>query len=92
MNWKIHQNLLKRLLGTQRGGLQGTDLIFITKNYFNTQLNITSSYYKETIGATIGLELRKEITNMSQIGHKSVDNTYEVMIQFLCSVNDDDVN
>ena len=35
---------------------------------------------------------KKEITNMSQIGHKSVDNTYEVMIQFLCSVNDDDVN
>ena len=59
-----HTALLTTLLGIQKGGLRGTDLFFISENYFVKLLKLTSGFYKKAIKAIIALHPRKKITNI----------------------------
>ena len=63
---QTHQELITKLLGIQKGGLQGVDLLFITKEYFQQELKVTSSFYKEAIKAMTKITVKKKITNPEQ--------------------------
>ena len=41
---RIHLNLIKALLGTQKGGLQGEDFLFTTKQYIDRSFNTNSIF------------------------------------------------
>ena len=58
--------MLTKLLGTQKGRLQGTDLFFISENYFVKLLKLKSGFYKKAIKAIIALHPRKKITNLDE--------------------------
>ena len=61
-----HLALLTTLLGIQKGGLQGTDLFFITKEYHKSDLKITSSFYKEAIKTMTSLQVKKKIETLEE--------------------------
>ena len=61
---QTHVIIITQLLGTQRGGLKGIDLFFITKHYFTTILKVTSDFYKAAIKAITTLQVKKKIINI----------------------------
>ena len=60
---KVHLNIVNRLIGTQKGGLQGTDTFFTTKKYADRILVTPTQYYKEAIKAITKLQVKKRITD-----------------------------
>ena len=52
-------NVFTRLMGTQRGNIKGTDLLFLHKPYFTRSLKTSSPFYKEALLA-ISLFTRKK--------------------------------
>ena len=64
-NLTSHRAVMTSLVGTQKGGLEGTDLIYVNKYYCKRLLKVPfSPFYKEAFAATAKLNLKKEITNL----------------------------
>ena len=57
----LHKALVQRLLGVQRGGLQGIDIFFTPKFFAQRFLQTSSSFYREAITSMTSLEPRKQI-------------------------------
>ena len=65
-NLKTHLAIMTSLLGVQKGGLVGIDLIFTDKNYCNKILKTPNSkFYEEGLKATAKLTLSKRIDNLN---------------------------
>ena len=58
-----HLNLIKALLGTQKGGLQGEDFLFTTKHYIEKSFNTNSIFYKSAFSASKKLQIHKGVTD-----------------------------
>ena len=53
------------LIGTQKGGLRGSDLFFTTKTYRKNILEIPhSNFYREAIQAITKIQVKKRIENL----------------------------
>ena len=64
-NLAHHRAIMTSLVGTQKGGLEGTDLIFVNRYYCRRLLKVPSSvFYKEAFNATAKLTLKKQIIDL----------------------------
>ena len=64
-NLLANLKIVTALVGTQKGGLMFTDLVFTNTFYCNKFLNIPASpFYKEGLKATAKLALSKQIVNL----------------------------
>ena len=64
-NLLAHKALFTSLVGTQKGGLQGTDLIFVNRYYCKRLLRLPQSpFYQEAFFAASKLTLSKQITDL----------------------------
>ena len=62
-----HKAVMTSLIGIQKGGLQGTDLLFVNNYYTKKLLNTPhSSFYGEAITAISKLNLNKQITDLRE--------------------------
>ena len=61
----LHKALMERLLGTQRGKVSGIDLFFTGSHYASKIAIFNSEYYKESIKAITGLEVKKHIQDVN---------------------------
>ena len=61
-----HLALMTTLIGTQKGGLQGSDLFFTTKHYTKNILRTQANFYKASIQAITKLQIRKKIEDPNQ--------------------------
>ena len=67
MNLVSHKALMTSLVGTQKGGLRGTDLVFVNQYYCKKLLRLPqSNFYKEAFGATAKLSLNKQIIDLRE--------------------------
>ena len=60
---RTHLNLIKALLGTQKGGLQGEDFLFTTKHYIDRIFNTNSIFYKSAFSASKKLQFQKGVVD-----------------------------
>ena len=60
----LHKKLMQRLLGTQRGRVNGIDLFFTGKHYASKIATFKSGYYKEAIQAISCLDVKKQIVDV----------------------------
>ena len=49
MAFKLNLDIFISLMGTQKGGISGKDIIFLEKSYFQKQLKTNSTFYKEAL-------------------------------------------
>ena len=61
---KLNLDIFTRLLGKQKGYIDGRDLIFLQKSYIQNQLKTESKFYKEALVTMARLETRKGIQNI----------------------------
>ena len=59
-------NVFTTLMGAQRGGIKGIDLLFLQKPYYTRTLKTTSSFYKEALLAMAIFIRKKGITNIDK--------------------------
>ena len=59
----LHKALMERLLGVQRGGIQGIDLCFTTLPFARRIMKISSTFYQEAIIAINKLDIKKQIVD-----------------------------
>ena len=64
-NLSFHSGLVASLLGSQRGGLRGTELFFTTHSYAKNILKTDAKYYKSAIEAFTKLGPRKRIDDIN---------------------------
>ena len=57
----VHSALLTRLLGIQKGGVQGLELFFTTKYYARRVMKIRTPFYNVAIKAMTTLDVKKQI-------------------------------
>ena len=62
LSYQIFQNLL----GVQKGGISGRDLIFLQPSYMQRNLKTSSNFYKEALSAISKLDLSKGVSNVNQ--------------------------
>ena len=62
-NLNTHLQLLTTLLGKQKGGLEGTDLLFTTRHYIDKILTTNSHFYKSALQAIRRLQPKKKIVD-----------------------------
>ena len=64
---KLASNLsiFTRLIGHQKGCIEGRDLMFLQKSYFKRHLLIKSDFYKEGLLSLGNVEIRKGIPNLN---------------------------
>ena len=60
-NLTTHRTIMTNLIGQQKGGLQGTELFFTTKQYTKTILTTNTQFYKKAIYAITKLDVKKNI-------------------------------
>ena len=61
-----HVAVMTSLIGIQKGGLTGVDLLFVNQYYSKKLLKVThSSFYEEAIRSTTKLTLHKRISDLS---------------------------
>ena len=60
---RTHLNLIKALLGTQKGGLQGEDFLFTTKHYIERTFGTNSIFYKSAFTAFKKLQVQKGVVD-----------------------------
>ena len=64
-NLVSHKAVMTSLVGIQKGGLQGTDLLFVNQYYCKRLIRVPhSNFYKEAFSATAKLSLNKQITDL----------------------------
>ena len=61
---KLHETIMTRLIGPQRGALEGIELFFTTEKYTRYMLKISPGYYKEAIRAISRLDVRKKVRDL----------------------------
>ena len=64
VNFKSNFDIFKSLIGTQKGGICGKDIIFLEKSYFQRQLKTNSKFYKEALLAMTDYEIKKGIQSI----------------------------
>ena len=62
----LSYSIFHELLGVQKGGIFGKDLIFLQPSYMQRHLKTSSNFYKEALSAISKLDLSKGISNVSQ--------------------------
>ena len=87
-----HLSIITRLIGQQKGGLQGTDLFFVTKHYANKILKTQAQYYKIAIQAITKLQVKKKIEDIRQekvFYNPTFKNATQttIAINFTCEMN-----
>ena len=66
-NLRSHVAVIKSLIGTQKGGITGLELIFLDEYYTKKILKVPASpFYAEAIRATSKLPLKKRIEDLSK--------------------------
>ena len=60
-----HNNIIKRLIGPQKGGIEGVELFFVTKSYAKS-IKTEGKFYKSAINAIAKLNVRKKIEDCRQ--------------------------
>ena len=62
----IPESIMTSIIGTQKGGLQGSDLFFTTEQYSKNILKIPhSNFYREAIQAITKTQVKKRIENLT---------------------------
>ena len=64
-NLKTHRAIITNLIGPQKGGLQGTELFFTTKQYARRTLKRNAFFKKKDIYAITKLNVKKKIENVN---------------------------
>ena len=64
--FKTNLHIFSVLMGNQKGGIHGRDLLFVQQSYIKRQLNTNSDFYKEALSAMAKFETRKGIRNLHQ--------------------------
>ena len=62
----LSYSIFHNLLGVQKGGIFGRDLIFLQPSYMQRHLKTSSNFYKEALSALSKLDLSKGISNVNQ--------------------------
>ena len=62
--FKVNRETFSLLLGTQKGNISGTDLIFTNKTYISRIMKINSPFYKEAFKSLANFERRKGVLNV----------------------------
>ncbi len=62
---RFHSSLIASLIGTQKGGLEGVDLFFTTKQYAKSVLKTDATFYKSAIEAVTKLGARRRIVDLN---------------------------
>ena len=65
-NLFLHRSVFNSLVGTQKGNLTGTDLIFADGAYVRAHVVLPSSFYKEALEAISKLDLWKHYPDLDQ--------------------------
>ena len=60
----LHLQIFKELLGVQKGGICGRDLMFLDQTYMKRHLKTDSAFYKEALQAMSTLHTSKGIPNV----------------------------
>ena len=63
-NLNVNLLLFQRLLGAQKGNIEGKNLIFLQKSYFSRHLKTKSAFYKEALLSVGTLEVKKGIPTL----------------------------
>ena len=63
---ETHRHIIRRLLGKQKGSLQGIELFFTTTQYATRILKTQVSYYKNAIKGITKLNIRKKIDDVNE--------------------------
>ena len=61
---RLHLQIFKELLGVQKGGICGRDLLFLDHSYMKRHLKTDSAFYKEALLAISTLQASKGIPNV----------------------------
>ena len=64
-NLKLNLNVFSHLMGTQKGGIYGRDLIFLQKSYHQKQLVTQSEFYRKGLISLSKLEIKKGIHDIN---------------------------
>ena len=64
-NLRVHRIVFGNLIGEQRGGLQGDDLLFTEHSYVRSHLKCSSPFYVEALLAITKLNLWKNFPNIN---------------------------
>ena len=60
-NLKTNLNVFRKLIGTQKGSLQGEEVIFAHHSFMKNTLKINDGFYIEALNAISRLEIRKHV-------------------------------
>ncbi len=60
-----HVAVVTKLLGEQKGGLNGTDLFFVSNSYAKRILSTNNVFYREAILAITNLKVKKKIVDIN---------------------------
>ncbi len=62
--FKLSYDIFQHLMGVQKGGISGRDLIFLEHSYMKRQLSTVSEFYKEALTAISKLDISKGIADV----------------------------
>ena len=71
-NFKLNLDIFATLLGTQKGGINGRDIFFLLKSYFQNHLKTESKFYKEALLSLAQLEIKKGIQDIHAWDHEHI--------------------